>query len=110
LGVFAAARDMTEHKQSEETLREAIQEAERANREILDLNAGLEQQVLERTATVEAARNQLRKSNERFTIAADSAGIGIWEFDVVRNVLSWDDWMYRIYGHARGCETEPYLL
>ncbi len=110
LGAFAAARDMTEHKQHEETLRAAIQEAERANRAILDLNASLEQQVVERTATLEAARNQLRKSNERFAIAADSAGIGIWEFDVVSNSLAWDEWMYRIHGLAHGPDTAPYLL
>jgi PAS domain S-box-containing protein len=110
LGAFAAARDMTEHKQHEETLRAAIQEAERANRAILDLNASLEQQVVERTATLEAARNQLRKSNERFAIAADSAGIGIWEFDVVSNSLAWDERMYRIYGLAHGPDTAPYLL
>jgi len=109
-GAFAAARDMTEHKQYEETLREATHEAERANREILDLNASLEQLVLERTATLESAQNQLRKSIERFAIAADSAGIGIWEFDVVRNSLTWDDWMYRIYGHARCPDAEPYSL
>jgi len=110
LGAFAAARDMTEHKQHEETLRAAIEEAERANRAILELNATLEQQVLERTATLAAARDQLRKSNERFAIAADSAGIGIWEFDIVGNSLVWDDWMYRIHGLARGPDTEPYLL
>jgi PAS domain S-box-containing protein len=109
-GAFAAARDMTEHKQYEETLREAIHKAERANREILDLNASLEQKVLERTATLESARNQLRTANERFAIAADSAGIGIWEFDVVRNSLTWDDRMYRIYGHARRPDAEPYTL
>jgi len=109
-GTFAAARDMTEHKQYEATLREATLEAERANRKIRDLNATLEQQVAERTAIAESARDQLRKSNERFTIAADSAGIGIWEFDVVRDTLTWDDWMYRIYGHERCPDAEPYKL
>ena len=109
-GVFAAARDMTETKQYEETLREAMHKAEQANRAILDLNASLERQILERTATVESARHQLLKSNERFAIAADAACIGIWEFDVVRNSLSWDDWMYRIYGHTRGPDIEPYTL
>ena len=109
-GAFAAARDMTEQKKYEETLRDATHEAERANRAILDLNASLERQVFERTATVELARDQLRRSNERFAIAADSAGIGIWEFDVVRNWLTWDDWMYRIYGQARCSEAEPYTL
>jgi PAS domain S-box-containing protein len=41
---------------------------------------------------------QLRAVNERFAAAADSAGIGIWEFDVARGTLKWDEWMYRIYG------------
>jgi len=109
-GAFAAARDMTEHKQYEETLRQATHQVERANREVLDLNASLERQVLERTATLESARDQLRRSNVRFTIAADAAGIGIWEFDVARNSLTWDDWMYRIYGHARSLDAEPYTL
>ncbi len=109
-GAFASARDMTEHKRHEEALREATYKAERANREILDLNATLERQVLERTAALETARNELLKSNERFAIAADSAGIGIWEFDVVRNSLTWDDWMYRIYGQVRRPDAEPYTL
>jgi PAS domain S-box-containing protein len=41
-GAFAAARDMTEHKKYEETLREATQKAEQANREMFHLNASLE--------------------------------------------------------------------
>ena len=110
LGTFAAARDMTDQKHYEETLRAATHEAERTNRAILDLNANLERQILERTASVEFARDQLRKSNQRFAIAVDSAGIGIWEFDVVRNSLIWDEWMYRIYGHGPGSDAEPYTL
>jgi PAS domain S-box-containing protein len=109
-GAFASARDITEHKQHEDALREATDKAERANRQILDLNATLEQQVRERTAALEAARNELMQSNARYSIAADSAGIGIWEFDVARNSLIWDDWMYRIYGQARRSDAEPYML
>ena len=109
-GAFASARDMTEHKQQEAALREATHDAERANRAMLDLNATLEQQVLERTTALESVRNELLKSNERFAIAADSAGIGIWEFDVVRNSLTWDDWMYRIYGRERRPDVEPYTI
>ena len=47
---------------------------------------------------------QLRESSQRFAIAADSAGIGVWELDAVEKRLRWDDWMYRIYGIAR---TQP---
>ncbi len=40
----------------------------------------------------------LQESSERFSIAADSAGIGVWELDATTGVLTWDDWMHRIYG------------
>jgi PAS domain S-box-containing protein len=53
---------------------------------------------------------QLQAVNERFAVAADSAGIGIWEFDVARGTLKWDEWMYRIYGVAPHAGIEPYAL
>jgi len=31
-------------------------------------------------------------------LANDSAGIGVWVFDLIQNVLIWDDWMYKLYG------------
>jgi len=46
--------------------------------------------VLERLALAEA--------NERATLATNSGGIGIWDWDAVNNVLRWDSWMYRLYG------------
>jgi PAS domain S-box-containing protein len=51
----------------------------------------LERQVLQRTA-------ELRKSEERFEIAADAGGIGIWDRNIEKNQLFWDDRMYTIYG------------
>jgi PAS domain S-box-containing protein len=41
---------------------------------------------------------QLKDSADRFSIAADSAGIGVWELDPINNILTWDAWMYRMYG------------
>jgi PAS domain S-box-containing protein len=63
-----------------------------------------------RVSVLESARRELEEANQRFAIATDCAGIGIWEFDVARQSLTWDDWMYRIYGHARGPDVEPYAL
>ena len=40
----------------------------------------------------------LARLNERMKIATDSAGIGIWDLDLVDNRLVWDDWMFRLYG------------
>ncbi len=53
-------------------------------------------------------REQLKIANERFTLAADSAGIGIWDLDLVHNVLIWDDWMYRLYGVCPEGHKEVY--
>ena len=43
----------------------------------------------------------LKQANARISIAADSAGIGIWEYDLVNDVLIWDDWMFKLYGIER---------
>jgi PAS domain S-box-containing protein len=51
---------------------------------------------------------QLQETSDRFSIAADSAGIGVWDFDAATNTLNWDDRMYRIYGLQAGCGQEPY--
>ena len=49
------------------------------------------------SAIVEA-REALRTANMRASLAADSGGIGIWDWDIVHNVLTCDAWMYRLYG------------
>jgi len=43
----------------------------------------------------EALRDELRK---RLTVATKAAGIGIWDWDVKNNALSWDDQMLTLYG------------
>lgn len=44
----------------------------------------------------------LRISSERLQLATRVASIGIWDWDVVRNELLWDDSMYLLYGIRRG--------
>jgi PAS domain S-box-containing protein len=54
--------------------------------------------------------SQLHETSERFAIASESAGIGVWEHDVVSNSLTWDDGMYRLYGLPRGTDSKPHAL
>jgi len=35
---------------------------------------------------------------ERMAIATDSGGIGIWDYDLIKNLVTWDPWMYRLFG------------
>jgi len=53
---------------------------------------------------------QLKQTNERFAIASDSAGIGVWEFDVAADRLTWDAWMYRLYGVEKSAGVQGYDL
>ncbi|GBO52822.1 circadian input kinase A [Pseudanabaena sp. lw0831] len=41
---------------------------------------------------------ELRNLSTRLTLAAKSAAIGIWDWDVIQNILTWDDRMYEMYG------------
>ncbi|MFZ6849424.1 EAL domain-containing protein [Undibacterium sp. RuRC25W] len=45
-----------------------------------------------------ASQNALQEAKERISLATDSGGIGIWEWDISANTLIWDAWMYRLYG------------
>jgi PAS domain S-box-containing protein len=54
------------------------------------------------------AAHELLMANERFALAADAAGIGVWEWDLSGNMLRWDDQMYRLYGQGATAGEEPY--
>lgn len=44
------------------------------------------------------AFEEIKTSNEKMKLAADSAKFGIWDLDIKTNQLKWDDWMFRLYG------------
>ena len=44
---------------------------------------------------------QLAKSLERLDLAARAAALGIWDWDIQKNELVWDDRMYKLYGIQR---------
>ncbi|MBF0277763.1 MAG: response regulator [SAR324 cluster bacterium] len=41
---------------------------------------------------------ETEKSQKRLALAATAAKFGVWEYDIVNNVLVWDQWMYHLYG------------
>ncbi|MFD2165067.1 response regulator [Thalassotalea euphylliae] len=40
----------------------------------------------------------LQDKNERMELAADSAGFGVWDYNILTEEMEWDDWMYRLFG------------
>ena len=47
------------------------------------------------------AEDKLRAALDRLQLAAEASQSGIWELDAVKNVATWDDQMYTIYGLDR---------
>ena len=56
-----------------------------------------------------AAHAQVERMSERLLLATQSANLGIWDWDVQRNVLDWDQAMCRIYGmEAATCSFDAW--
>ena len=45
-----------------------------------------------------ASQRLVLRAAERVTLATDSGGIGIWEWDLVDDIITCDSWMFRLYG------------
>lgn len=50
----------------------------------------------------EAAQAALRISEERLRIATDAGKIGIWDWDILSNSVTWSDRTYELHGRKRG--------
>lgn len=63
--------------------------------ELRESYSSLEDKVNTRTQELENARQRLQ-------LATESAGIGVWEWDIKTNELKWDNKMFELYGIKRG--------
>jgi PAS domain S-box-containing protein len=45
--------------------------------------------------------DKLIGANERLTLATKAGGVGIWDWDIVQKILSWDDQMFLLHGVDR---------
>ena len=61
-------------------------------------NEALRHEIDERQRTEE----DLRRMNERFSLATNAACLGVWDWDMRKNELVWDDRMFELYGIKKG--------
>ncbi len=47
---------------------------------------------------VKKRTEELKQMNERFSLATRAAHLGVWDWDLEKNELLWDDRMYELYG------------
>lgn len=90
-GIVGAFMDIAPLKQAEVEIRQLYDKLEQKNRE-------LENENQERMKAQQAAQSYL----ERLQIATRAARIGIWDWNIVDNVLIWDDTICDLYGVPHG--------
>jgi len=56
------------------------------------------------------AQQQQEALRQRFSLATESAGIGVWEWALATNTLVWDEQMYRIYQKEQTAATEAFSV
>ena len=67
--------------------------------------------ILRTEMAISAARRSeydLKGTSDRLALAARAGSVGIWDFDPVRDSLSWDDQMLGLYGIDRGEFSSTY--
>ncbi|WP_410509432.1 PAS domain S-box protein [Methanosarcina hadiensis] len=83
IGIFAAARDISDLKKAEKALKKAY--------------GNLEEKVKERTAELENAYNSLKESERSLAEAQKLAHAGSFDWNIVTNDEYWSDELYRIF-------------
>ena len=74
----------------------------RKTRQLENLNYELEQRVAERTAELEKSTADLRKSEQRRTLALAAGKMGSWDWDRSTGKCVWDEGQHQIFGVTPG--------
>jgi two-component system sensor histidine kinase/response regulator len=77
-----------------------ITERKRAEREILALNAELEQRVAARTAELAARTAELEEAEERFRFAMDASSDGLWDWHMQTNASYCNATYFHMLGYG----------
>jgi PAS domain S-box-containing protein len=70
----------------------------RKTRQLEQLNRELETRVEDRTAALQASTAQLLQSERRRGLALKAGQMGSWQWDFTRNICTWDQGQYEIFG------------
>lgn len=87
LGWVATEEDITVYETQRQHMERSNADLEDGRRAILN--------ILEDN---EAQKKELESVTSRLSLATKAGGIGVWDWDITRNILTWDKQMYDLYG------------
>ena len=105
---LAVEEDITEKKQAQEELNELNRSLEmkviERTTQLAETNRNLLLEVETRVRASETAEKALERSKQlsfRLALATRAGGVGVWDYDIVNNTLTWDDQMFALYNIRR---------
>jgi PAS domain S-box-containing protein len=88
--------------------RERLRQRELAQAQIQYLNEKLEVRVAERTQELEAAMLQGQDLAERMELAIDAARLGVCDWDIIAQKITWNDYHVRLLDYIPGAAEYTY--
>jgi signal transduction histidine kinase/response regulator of citrate/malate metabolism len=78
-----------------------ISDRKQAENELVKHREHLEELINEKT-------EELKQTATRLKLAVHAGGFGVWDYDIVNNIIKWDDQMYELYGLNKSNFGEAY--
>ena len=110
--MYGTNQDITDRKKEEKITQDLLEKEQQLTEELTASNEELQSTTEELQAANEELRHQgdelllanhaLRQSQEDMNRAQEVGQIGSWRLDVRRNILTWSDENYRIFGVPNG--------
>ena len=98
----AFIRDITERQQAEQNLRHIRDELTlRVQARTTELHAQ-QRAALNLAQDAEEARKRAAQSEEQLNLALKSSGVGTWNWNIIANLVTWDDYIHPIFGLKPG--------
>ena len=101
MNIFREAIASGFHEDETKTPRASTLHIEWAKRRLVRSGNGLAVTVLD-ISERKRAEDDLRLMNERFVLATHAGQVGVWDWDIPKNELVWDNSMYSLYGVQKG--------
>lgn len=80
----------------------------RLQQELLEANRNLEEKVLARTEALMKANKALKESEQHLKLAIQAGQLGIWDWHIATNQVTWSDNVEQIFGLKPGSFTGTY--
>ena len=94
-------RERLARKQAGEIIEKKSLELYNLNQKLLAANHQLEEKILERTKELQEKNLQIKSNEERINLAIESAGLGVWDWNIEKNNLFYSEEIAGLGGYTK---------